>query len=111
MPGQNLPLQAVALGLGAVPIGAFDDDAVHELLRLPRNQRPVYLLPVVGRARPWTCDGDLSQSAPGRFHSAAGAETARMEDAPSPFGTEEPGLWTLAREARDAHLCIDLRGG
>ncbi len=30
---------------------AFDDDAVHELLLLPRRHRPVYRFPSVGRAR------------------------------------------------------------
>jgi SagB-type dehydrogenase family enzyme len=43
---QNLLLQAVALGLGGVPVGAFDDDAAHEVLRLPRGERVIYLLPV-----------------------------------------------------------------
>jgi SagB-type dehydrogenase family enzyme len=43
---QNLLLQAVVLGLGAVPIGAFDDDAVQDLLELPGDQRPLYLIPV-----------------------------------------------------------------
>ena len=47
---QNLLLQAVALGLGAVPIGAFQDDGVHQVLKLPPSQRPLYLVPV-GRAR------------------------------------------------------------
>lgn len=43
---QNLLLQAVALGLGSVPVGAFDDAAVARVLRLPRDQEPLYLLPV-----------------------------------------------------------------
>jgi SagB-type dehydrogenase family enzyme len=43
---QNLLLQAVALGLGAVPIGAFDDDQVQEALTLPAEQEPLYLIPV-----------------------------------------------------------------
>ena len=42
---QNLLLQAVSLGLAAVPIGAFDDARAQEALRLPKNQRPLYLLP------------------------------------------------------------------
>ena len=32
---QNLLLQATALGLGAVPVGSFDDVAVSEILGLP----------------------------------------------------------------------------
>lgn len=42
---QNLLLQAVALGLGAVPVGAFDDAAVARILRFPVEQEPLYLIP------------------------------------------------------------------
>ncbi|HUT75539.1 MAG TPA: SagB/ThcOx family dehydrogenase [Armatimonadota bacterium] len=44
--GQNIQLQAVALGLGSVPIGALDDDAVARVLGLPSGQRPVYIMAV-----------------------------------------------------------------
>ncbi len=43
---QNVLLQAVALGLGAVPVGAFDDEAVRRVLGLPGEEVPVYLVPV-----------------------------------------------------------------
>lgn len=43
---QNLCLQAIALGLGTVPIGAFDDEQVGRLLNLPKDERPLYLIPV-----------------------------------------------------------------
>ena len=43
---QNLLLQAVALGLGAVPIGAFSDDEVKTALSLPDDRQPLYLIPV-----------------------------------------------------------------
>lgn len=43
---QNLLLQAVVLGLGAVPVGAFDDDEVQEVLSLPSDHEPLYLIPV-----------------------------------------------------------------
>lgn len=43
---QNLLLQAVVLGLGAVPVGAFEDAAVQDLLELPAEERPLYLIPV-----------------------------------------------------------------
>jgi SagB-type dehydrogenase family enzyme len=43
---QNLLLQAVALDLGAVPIGAFDDDDVARVLTLPHGHEPRYLIPV-----------------------------------------------------------------
>lgn len=43
---QNLLLQAVALGLSAVPVGAFDDDEVRRGLGLPASHQPLYLIPV-----------------------------------------------------------------
>jgi SagB-type dehydrogenase family enzyme len=47
---QNLLLQAVALGLGAVPVGAFHDDLVQKVLALPVEEQPLYLIPT-GHAR------------------------------------------------------------
>lgn len=43
---QNLLLQAVALKLGAVPIGAFHDEEVQAALELPADHKPLYLIPV-----------------------------------------------------------------
>ncbi len=43
---QNLLLQAVALGLGGVPIGAFDDEAVQAALGLAVEEKPLYIIPV-----------------------------------------------------------------
>jgi SagB-type dehydrogenase family enzyme len=43
---QNLLLQATAQGLAGVPIGAFNDKRVAEALKLPKDQRPLYLLPL-----------------------------------------------------------------
>lgn len=43
---QNLLLQAVALGLGATPVGAFHDQDVQEALELPADREPLYLIPV-----------------------------------------------------------------
>ncbi|MBL7070721.1 MAG: divalent cation tolerance protein CutA [Candidatus Omnitrophica bacterium] len=43
---QNLHLQAVALGLASVPVGAFDVDAIRKILDLPEDYEPVYLIPV-----------------------------------------------------------------
>jgi len=43
---QNLLLQAVALGLGGVPIGAFYDDQVQGALSLPADHEPLYLIPI-----------------------------------------------------------------
>ncbi|MBI4573293.1 MAG: SagB/ThcOx family dehydrogenase [candidate division NC10 bacterium] len=47
---QNVLLQAVALGLGAVPVGAFDDEAVRLVLGIPAAEVPLYLIPI-GRPR------------------------------------------------------------
>ena len=43
---ENLLLQAVAMGLVTVPVGAFDDAAVDEALALPGTEVPMYLIPV-----------------------------------------------------------------
>ena len=44
--GQNVHLQAVALSLGSVSVGAFEDEQVRKILNLPDNEQPLYLLPV-----------------------------------------------------------------
>lgn len=43
---QNLLLEATALGLGAVPIGAFHDQQVQKAVGLPADHQPLYLIPV-----------------------------------------------------------------
>ncbi len=43
---QNVFLEAQALGLAAAAVGAFDETPVSSLLRLPRGQVPLYLVPV-----------------------------------------------------------------
>jgi SagB-type dehydrogenase family enzyme len=43
---QNVCLQATALGLGAVTVGAFDDDEVKRVAALPDSHEPIYLMPV-----------------------------------------------------------------
>jgi SagB-type dehydrogenase family enzyme len=45
---QNILLQAAALGLGSVPVGAFEDERVAQLLKLDRGEQVLYLLPVGG---------------------------------------------------------------
>ncbi|MBN2020298.1 MAG: SagB/ThcOx family dehydrogenase [Sedimentisphaerales bacterium] len=47
---QNIHLEAEALGLGSVAVGAFDDEAVKKVLSLPEELEPVYMV-VVGRYR------------------------------------------------------------
>jgi SagB-type dehydrogenase family enzyme len=42
---QNIHLEAVALGLGSVPVGAFYDDKVKDILDLDKEE-PIYIIPV-----------------------------------------------------------------
>lgn len=43
---ENVLLQAVALGLSAVVVGAFDDDQVSKSLQMPGTEQALYLIPV-----------------------------------------------------------------
>ena len=43
---ENLHLQVVALGMGTVVIGAFDDDEVHQVMGLSSEERPQLIMPV-----------------------------------------------------------------
>lgn len=43
---QNLCLQATALGLGAVTVGAFDDAGVRTVIGLPEEETPLYVVPI-----------------------------------------------------------------
>lgn len=43
---QNVLLQVVALGLAAVPVAAFTPKRVRELVKLPDQQVPLYLIPI-----------------------------------------------------------------
>jgi SagB-type dehydrogenase family enzyme len=43
---QNIHLQAVALGLGSVPIGAFSDEQIKNALSLPADNEPLYIIAV-----------------------------------------------------------------
>jgi SagB-type dehydrogenase family enzyme len=47
---QNMHLEAEALGLGSVAVGAFDDSAVKRALSLPEELEPIYMV-VVGHCR------------------------------------------------------------
>jgi len=47
---QNVHLQAEALGLGSVAVGAFDDASVSKVLSLPDKLEPIYMV-VVGYYR------------------------------------------------------------
>lgn len=43
---QNIFLQSEALGLGAGIVGAFDDEAVNRLMKIPQSHQPLLILPV-----------------------------------------------------------------
>jgi SagB-type dehydrogenase family enzyme len=48
--GQNIHLEAVALGLGSGSVGAFEDGAVAKVLGLPADETPIYIIAVGHRA-------------------------------------------------------------
>ena len=43
---QNIYLQAAALDLGTVVVGAFDDSKVRKILHMDANESPLYIMPV-----------------------------------------------------------------
>lgn len=43
---QNLCLQATAMDLGTVTVGAFYDEQVKEVLNLLENEQPLYIIPI-----------------------------------------------------------------
>ncbi|MFX1259675.1 MAG: SagB/ThcOx family dehydrogenase, partial [Promethearchaeota archaeon] len=43
---QNIHLEAVALGLGSVPIGAFYDEMVKNIIKPPEKIIPFYIIPI-----------------------------------------------------------------
>ena len=47
---QNIHLAAVALKLGSVPVGAFDDEKVQMLLGRPKEEKPLYII-AIGKAK------------------------------------------------------------
>lgn len=44
--GENIHLQAVALGLSTVEVGAFNDEAVTKVLGVNQQFKPLYIMPV-----------------------------------------------------------------
>jgi SagB-type dehydrogenase family enzyme len=48
--GQNIHLQAVALGLATVEVGAFHDEEVRKVLGLEEQIKPLYIMPI---GKPW----------------------------------------------------------
>jgi len=44
--GENIHLQAVALGLATVEVGAFDDEEVRKVLGVEEQIKPLYIMPL-----------------------------------------------------------------
>lgn len=44
--GQNVSLQAIALGLASVMVGAFEDEEVRRVLKIDEQIKPLYIIPV-----------------------------------------------------------------
>jgi len=44
--GENIYLQCVSLGLGTVAVGAFSDDQVWSILGKPKDETPLYVMPI-----------------------------------------------------------------
>lgn len=44
--GQNVSLQAIALGLATVMVGAFEDEEVRKVLKVEEQIKPLYIIPV-----------------------------------------------------------------
>ncbi len=51
--GQNIYLEATALGLGTVAVGAFYDDDVRKIIGAPENHHPLYVMPVGVPVKPY----------------------------------------------------------
>lgn len=43
---QNVCLQVVAMNLGTCPVGAFDDRMVRNVMMIPNNEEPLYIMPI-----------------------------------------------------------------
>lgn len=43
---QNVYLQTESLGLGTVTVGAFNDNEIIDLLEIPANHEPLYVMPI-----------------------------------------------------------------
>lgn len=51
--GQNIYLEATAIGLGTVVVGAFYDDAVRVIIGAKPNEHPLYIVPVGVPEKPY----------------------------------------------------------
>jgi SagB-type dehydrogenase family enzyme len=44
--GQNISLQAIAMGLATVMVGSFRDEEISHVMQLSSNYEPLYVIPV-----------------------------------------------------------------
>jgi SagB-type dehydrogenase family enzyme len=44
--GQNICLQAEAMGLGVGIVGAFQDENVSRILKIPKEHEPLLIIPI-----------------------------------------------------------------
>ncbi|RLF19631.1 MAG: nitroreductase [Thermoprotei archaeon] len=54
--GQNIYLEATALGLGTVVVGAFHDDEVRKIIGAKSNEHPLYIIPVGYPKQPYSIE-------------------------------------------------------
>jgi SagB-type dehydrogenase family enzyme len=116
---QNLLLQAVALGLGAVPIGAFGDPEVARVLRLPAGKSPLYPGAVHAGTRcdlPPRCRDHHGRSARSRAHHDRILRPHVLEEACRRRRSGRGRSETLAQVAAEAErmlqdLHVTLRQG
>ncbi len=43
---QNVCLQVVSMNLGTCPVGAFEDKMVHNVIMMPDEEEPLYIMPI-----------------------------------------------------------------
>ena len=104
---QSLLLQAVALELGAVPIAAFTDRDVQEVLGLPEDHEPLYLVPV-GRRPVAVSRRARRRRRTRRRTSRPGRRTRRP---PRDGRTNAPPARDRTPPVRTASACALLRSG
>ncbi|HNW98531.1 MAG TPA: SagB/ThcOx family dehydrogenase [Bacteroidales bacterium] len=44
--GENVYLQATAMGIGTCAIGAFDDSKISKIMQMPKVEEPLYIMPL-----------------------------------------------------------------
>jgi SagB-type dehydrogenase family enzyme len=100
---QNILLQAVALDLGAVPIGAFEAGAVRRLCRLAIPMEPFYIIPV---GHPVAAPVQQTEQASAAKMSQVKQKKAVLIIAPSHFQDQE--LFETQKVLEDANVLTTI---